>query len=111
MWRDSPSRSRLTTDDWRLTTKQRGGRRYLCRPTSGRSHPRPGHRSPSWLKREQQRTFRKARAWRAGGEARIARLKNTFGMQRSRYKGESGIGRAAHWAAIANNLMAIGAHA
>jgi transposase, IS5 family len=27
--------------------------------------PKPGHRSPSWLKRERQRTFRKARAWRA----------------------------------------------
>jgi transposase, IS5 family len=71
--------------------------------------PKPGHRSPSWLKRERQRSFRKARAWRAGGEARIARLKNTFGMRRSRYKGESGIARSAHWAAIANNLMAIGA--
>jgi IS5 family transposase len=73
--------------------------------------PKPGHRSPTWLKRERQRTFRRARAWRAGGEARIARLKNTFGMRRSRYKGENGISRAAHWAAIANNLMAIGAHA
>src|SRR5580658_9402318 len=40
--------------------------------------PKPGHRSPSWLKRERQRSFRKARAWRAAGEARIARLKNTF---------------------------------
>jgi IS5 family transposase len=70
--------------------------------------PKPGHRSPSWLKRERQRCFRKARAWRAGGEARIARLKNTFGMRRARYKGESGVARSAHWAAIANNLMAIG---
>lgn len=70
--------------------------------------PKPGHRSPSWLKRERQRSFRKARAWRAGGEARIARLKNTFGMHRTRYKGERGVARAAHWAAIANNLMAIG---
>jgi transposase, IS5 family len=70
--------------------------------------PKPGHRSPSWLKRERQRAFRKARAWRAGGEARIARLKNTFGMRRARYKGESGVARSAHWAAIANNLMAIG---
>jgi transposase, IS5 family len=70
--------------------------------------PKPGHRSSTWLKRERQRSFRKARAWRAGGEARIARLKNTFGMRRARYKGESGIGRTAHWAAIANNLMAIG---
>jgi len=70
--------------------------------------PKPGHRSPTWLKRERQRSFRKARAWRAGGEARIARLKNTFGMRRARYKGDSGVARAAHWAAIANNLMAIG---
>lgn len=70
--------------------------------------PKPGHRSPSWLKRERQRSFRQARAWRAGGEARIARLKNTFGMRRTRYKGENGVARAAHWAAIANNLMAIG---
>jgi IS5 family transposase len=70
--------------------------------------PKPGYRSPSWLKRERQRTFRRARAWRAGGEARIARLKNTFGMRRTRYKRESGVARSAHWAAIANNLMAIG---
>jgi hypothetical protein len=55
--------------------------------------PKPGHRSPSWLKRERQRAFREARAWRAGGEARIARLKNTFGMRRARYKGESGVAR------------------
>lgn len=70
--------------------------------------PKPGYRSPSWLKRERGRHFRRARAWRAGGEARIARLKHTFGMHRTRYKGETGIARAAHWAAIANNLMAIG---
>ena len=70
--------------------------------------PKPGHRSPSWLKRERQRSFRRARAWRAGGEARIARLKNTFGMRRSRYRGATGVDRSAHWAAIANNLMAIG---
>jgi IS5 family transposase len=71
--------------------------------------PKPGYRSPSWLKRERQRSFRRARAWRAGGEARIARLKNTFGMRRTRYKGDSGVARSAHWGAIANNLMAIGA--
>lgn len=70
--------------------------------------PKPGYRSPNWLARERQRSFRRARAWRAGGEARIARLKNTFGMSRTRYKGPSAVGRSAHWAAIANNLMAIG---
>jgi IS5 family transposase len=71
--------------------------------------PKPGYRSPSWLARERQRPFRRARAWRAGGEARIARLKNTFGMRRARYKGPNGVERAAHWAGIANNLMAISA--
>jgi hypothetical protein len=29
-------------------------------------------------------------------------------MRRARYKGDSGVARSAHWAAIANNLMAIG---
>lgn len=70
--------------------------------------PKPGYRSPEWLARERRRPFRRARAWRAGGEARIARLKHTFGMHRTRYKGQSGVARCALWAAIANNLIAIG---
>jgi IS5 family transposase len=72
--------------------------------------PKPGHRSPVWLARERNRSFRRARAWRAGGEARIARLKHTFGMHRTRYRGDSGVARSAYWAGIANNLMAIGRH-
>jgi IS5 family transposase len=72
--------------------------------------PKPGYRSPAWLARERRRPFRRARAWRAGGEARIARLKHTFGMHRTRYRGESAVARCAYWAAIANNLMAIGRH-
>lgn len=72
--------------------------------------PKRGHRSPAWLARERSRPFRRARAWRAGGEARIARLKHTFGMHRTRYRGESGVARCAYWAGIANNLMAIGRH-
>ena len=51
----------------------------------------------------------RGRAWRAGGEARIARLKHCFDMARSRYRGESGMARTIHWAAIANNLAAIAA--
>jgi transposase, IS5 family len=72
--------------------------------------PKPGHRSPAWLARERSRPFRRARAWRAGGEARIARLKHTFGMHRARYRGEKGVARCVYWAGIANNLMAIGRH-
>src|SRR3954465_6610606 len=70
--------------------------------------PRPGHRTQERVAYERQRWFKRARAWRAGGEARISRLKNTFGMRRSRYRGRSGVDRCVAWAAIANNLVAIG---
>ena len=72
--------------------------------------PKPGHRSSAWLERERSRPFRRARAWRAGGEARIARLKHTFDMDRTRYRGAHGIERSAYWAGISNNLVAIARH-
>jgi transposase, IS5 family len=70
--------------------------------------PHPGHRSANRIAHERQRWFRRGRAWRAGGEARIARLKHHFGMTRSRYRGASGTPRTIYWAAISNNLVAIG---
>jgi IS5 family transposase len=70
--------------------------------------PHSGHRSQKRIAHERQRWFRRGRAWRAGGEARISRLKNTFGMARSRYRGLGGMKRTVYWAAIANNLVAIG---
>src|SRR3954471_1239269 len=70
--------------------------------------PRPGHRTQERVAYERQRWFKRARAWRAGGEARISRLKNTFGMRRSRYRGRSGVDRCVGWAAIANNPGASG---
>jgi IS5 family transposase len=73
--------------------------------------PKLGYRSPTWLARERTRSFRRARAWRAGGEARISRLKHTFDMNRSRYRGPLAVQRSAIWAAIANNLIAIARHA
>ena len=69
--------------------------------------PFPGKRSQKRLRHEKQRWFRRGRAWRAGGEARIARLKHRFGMARSRYHGSTGTARTAYWAGIANNLVAI----
>ena len=69
--------------------------------------PKPGFRSRERITYERQRWFRRGRAWRAGGEARIARLKHRFGMARSRYRGERGMARTIYWAAIANNLTAI----
>lgn len=70
--------------------------------------PFPGHRSAKRIEHEHQRWFRRGRAWRAGGEARNSRLKHQFGMARSRYRGSSGTPRTMYWAAIANNLVAIG---
>jgi IS5 family transposase len=70
--------------------------------------PHSGHRSRQRIAHERQRWFRRGRAWRAGGEARISRLKHHFGMARSRYRGMAGMQRTVYWAAIANNLIAIG---
>jgi transposase, IS5 family len=68
--------------------------------------PKPGYRSAARIAHERQRWFRRGRAWRAGGEARIGRLKNHFGMRRARYRGENGTERTACWAALSNNLSA-----
>lgn len=69
--------------------------------------PFPGRRSQKRIRHEKQRWFRRGRSWRAGSEARIARLKHRFGMARSRYRGPSGIARTVYWAGIANNLVAL----
>jgi len=69
--------------------------------------PHSGRRSRKRIQHERQRWFRRGRAWRAGGEARISRLKHRFGMARSRYRGSTGSPRTVYWAAIANNLVAI----
>lgn len=73
--------------------------------------PFPGKRSQKRMRHEKQRWFRRGRAWRAGGEARIARLKHRFGMARGRYRGAEGTARTVYWAGISNNLVAIAAAA
>jgi len=73
--------------------------------------PFPGKRSRKRMCHEKQRWFRRGRAWRAGGEARISRLKYRFGMARSAYRGPNGTARTVYWAGIANNLVAIAAAA
>jgi IS5 family transposase len=71
--------------------------------------PKPGYRSEARIAHERKRWFRRGRAWRAGGEARISRLKSVFGMRRSTYGGKAGLERTTFWAAISNNLVAIAA--
>jgi IS5 family transposase len=69
--------------------------------------PHSGHRSRARITHERQRWFRAGRAWRAGGEARISRLKRSFDMRRTRYHGEAGLQRTVYWAAVANNLITV----
>lgn len=69
--------------------------------------PKPGYRSQTRRTLEKQRWFRRGRAWRAGGEARISRLKRRFGMARTPNRGAGGMERTAIWAGIANNLAVI----
>lgn len=69
--------------------------------------PKPGHRSAERKVHERRRCFRRARAWRAGGEGRISFLKRSFGMARSRYRGPGGIERTALWAGVAHNLVVV----
>jgi IS5 family transposase len=72
--------------------------------------PKPGGNSKQRIAHEQQRWFRRGRAWRAGGEARISRLKHRFGMARSRARGHAGMQRTILWAALANNWVAVARH-
>jgi transposase, IS5 family len=57
--------------------------------------------------REKKRWFRRAQAWRAGIEPRIATLKHRFGMQRAFYKGEAGFQRHVAFCVLAHNLVAM----
>ena len=70
--------------------------------------PKPGASIAELARTKAPTLLPRQRVPGAPGEARISRLKNTFGMRRTRYEGDSGVARSAHWAAIANNLMAIG---
>ena len=76
--------------------------------------PKPGYRSKERVAHERQRWFRRARAWRAGGEARISRLKASLrhgahSLQRtSRHREVCVLGSLR---AIANNLVAIATRA
>jgi len=98
---------RVDTTD-RGFISSRGERRLIDMGVKHPVLPRPGHRTRERFMPERQRWFKRERAWRAGGEARISRLKNTFGMQRRPYRGRAGVDRCIGWAAVANNLVAIG---
>jgi transposase, IS5 family len=57
---------------------------------------------------EKKRWFRNAQKWRTGSEGRISLLKRRHGLNRCRYKGQSGMQRWVGFAVIADNLLNLG---
>jgi IS5 family transposase len=69
--------------------------------------PQPGAKSPARVAHEQQRWFRRAQRFRAGGEGRISVLKRRGSLGRCRDKGEDGFRRWIGWGVITANLRTI----
>jgi IS5 family transposase len=70
----------------------------------------PSYPAKSQLReqRQKKRWFKKAQQWRTGSEGRISVLKRRHGLNRSRYKGSSGMKRWVGLGVIADNLINIG---
>ena len=69
--------------------------------------PNLGTKSVERRALQKKRWFRKAQKWRTGCEGRISLLKRRHGLNRSRYKGPSGIKRWVGLGVIADNLINI----
>jgi IS5 family transposase len=72
----------------------------------------PASGTPGKQRKEMQkkRWFKKLQKWRTGCEGRISVLKRRHGLQRSRYKGLSGMNRWVGFGVIADNVIHIGDH-
>jgi IS5 family transposase len=69
--------------------------------------PARGRKSAARRAHERQRWFRRGQRWRTGCEGRISVLKRRHGLQRCRYRGETGIHRWVGLGVIADNLINI----
>jgi IS5 family transposase len=71
------------------------------------SIPNLGTKSPERRALQKKRWFRKAQKWRTGCEGRISLLKRRHGLNRCRYRGDSGMKRWVGFGVIADNLINI----
>jgi transposase, IS5 family len=69
--------------------------------------PHVGKAPPERRAEEKGRRFREAYKFRAGIEGRIHVLRRDYGLKRSRYHGERGMGRWVGWGVVAHNLSKI----
>jgi IS5 family transposase len=72
------------------------------------SVPNRSTKSPERKKLQRKRWFRQAQKWRTGCEGRISVLKRRHGLNRCRYKGQSGMERWVGLGVIGDNLINIG---
>ena len=77
------------------------GVKYVAVPSSST-------KSAQRQRRQKTRRFKKAQKWRTGCEGRISLLKRRHGLDRSLYKGQSGMKRWVGLGVIADNLINIG---
>jgi IS5 family transposase len=65
-------------------------------------------KSPDRKREQKKRWFRNGQKWRTGCEGRISVVKRRHGLNRCRYKGETGMKRWVGLGVIADNLVNIG---
>ncbi|MGZ3396742.1 MAG: ISNCY family transposase [Isosphaeraceae bacterium] len=69
--------------------------------------PHVGKAPPERRAEEKGKRFKEAYKFRAGIEGRIHVLRRDYGLKRSRYHGEQGMGRWVGWGIVAHNLVKI----
>jgi len=70
--------------------------------------PNRSTKSPACKREEKKRWFRSGQKWRTGCEGRISVAKRLHGLNRCRYRGDSGMKRWVGLGVIADNLVNIG---
>jgi IS5 family transposase len=72
------------------------------------SVPNRNTKSPGRREKQNQRWFKCGQRWRTGCEGRISVVKRRSGLERCRYRGQSGIDRWVGLGVIADNLISMG---
>ena len=70
--------------------------------------PNRSTKSPERKREQKKRWFRNGQKWRTGSEGRISVVKRRHGLDRCRYKGDSGMRRWVGLGVIGDNLVTIG---
>jgi IS5 family transposase len=70
--------------------------------------PNRSTKSPARKREQKKRWFRNGQKWRTGSEGRISVVKRRHGLDRCRYKGDTGMHRWVGLGVIGDNLVTIG---